>query len=136
MTPAEIYAELRKIAPSIAFAASHSPDIDEVWDGDGPDPADEGMIAVVVDVSATAIVGGEEVEGHGYLSSHYIEYGEDLGDVSGYLPQMLEEAVEELAEQLPDDSPVKAESAAVVVFLKEEMRRRYDEQRAEIEANR
>jgi hypothetical protein len=130
MTHDEIYGRLREIAPSIVFTATTQPDEDGVWDGDGPDPADDGMIMVEVIISARVIHKGEFGSGESYLSGHYIYPGDSPDDISGYLPQKLEEATADLINNLPDNSPFDKELNAVLIFLNQEMHSRYyDEQR-------
>jgi hypothetical protein len=129
MSADEIYAELRKLAPAVAFEAKVTLDPDFVWDGDGPEPDD--MLACDVDISARAIVGGVMLEGSASMGGHYV-YDEDdePGDLNGYLPQMLREAAGALLRQLPSTNPIRLELVVVDEFLKTEMRRRYDEQMA------
>lgn len=44
-SPEAIFTELKKIAPSIAFSVRREEDSNYRWDGDGPDPAEEGYVA-------------------------------------------------------------------------------------------
>lgn len=81
-----------------------------------------------VDVSATAIINGEEVVGHSYLGGHYIKPCEPLNDISGYLPQILEEAASNIFAEIPVMLPLHAEAKAARDFLRVEMRQRYDKQ--------
>src|SRR5690348_2884679 len=93
---APIFAQLAEAAPAIAFSASRSIDSYYSWDGDGPDPRDEGFDPCNVDVQAFAILGGSVIEGHDYLGGCYYRHDEPMGDVHGYLLQMLQAATEEL----------------------------------------
>jgi hypothetical protein len=99
ITPREVFAGLRKVAPSISFAVSWTEDPHYHWDGDGPDPGYDGFVAYDVDVYARAILGGKMVEGRQSLGGvyerpeHYPDYDPDI---HGYLVQMLEEALEDL----------------------------------------
>lgn len=92
----EIYETLAKVAPSIAFSASREHDPNFVWDGDGPDPEEEGFIPCDVDVCAQTICGGLLFEGHAYLGGSYFKSGERVDDCHGYLLQMMEEALVDL----------------------------------------
>lgn len=127
MTADEIYAKLREIAPSIAFSASREHDHDEIWDGDGPDPAEDGYTPYVVEVNANVIINGEFIESAAYLGGSYYQYDEPLDDVHGYLPQMLEEAATELYDEI-NIGDLKVQLSGVITFLKNEMRERYDAQ--------
>jgi hypothetical protein len=130
MTANDILAELKRLAPSVAFSATDAPDDDGVWDGDGPDPIEYGLTPREVTVTAMAIVGGEAFRGNAYLTGCYLGHGERLGDIHGYLPQMLDEAADDLLAKLDSqpDSPVPNELGAVQSFLTQEMRDRYEAQ--------
>jgi hypothetical protein len=136
MTAKEIFAKLKTIAPNVAFAVGTTPDPSFQWDGDGPDPQDNGYEPVDVDVTATAIVDGEMLTGTDNMGGHYVNDDEPDDELGGYLPQMLRDAAEDLRTSLARNSPLKAELVAVEDFLKTEMRDRYNAQRAEIEASR
>jgi hypothetical protein len=127
MTPEQIFDELKTRAPSICFAISREEDSYFSWDGDGPDPRDDGYTPYNVDVEARAIENGEVRTGRNSLGGSYYKPEEPLGDVHGYLPQMLEEAAEELCGQLSDAS-LRVQARAAQAFLNEEMQRRYDAQ--------
>jgi hypothetical protein len=131
-TANDLLAVLRSAAPNVAFSVTAEYDPNFRWDGDGPDPEDEGFEAHDVTVAAKAIVAGEELEGEAYLGGHYLKDGEPLGDLGGYLPQMLEEAARELAGQLemPRDTVLAGQLADAIALIKGEMRARYDEQMA------
>ena len=121
-----ILMELKKIAPSIAFSVEHTVDRDYEWDGDGPDPREEGFDPYDVDVYATAIVDGDEVEGRASLGGTYDKPDDIDPDIGGYLPQMLQEAAEELASKV--SGPLRAEAKAASKYLKDVMRSRYDKE--------
>ena len=95
-TSTAIMKKLREIAPSIHFEAEYSVDVHAKWDGDGPDPIDEGMNAYYVDVFARAVVGGKSLTGQSSLGGVYEFPNKHDPDIGGYLPQMLEEAVNDL----------------------------------------
>jgi len=81
----------------IAFTLCRTEDPSFRWDGDGPDPSKDGFLAYDVTVKARTIVEGEIMEACEYLGGSYYKHDEPLGDVHGYLPQMLEEAASKLA---------------------------------------
>jgi hypothetical protein len=120
-----ILKELKGIAPSIAFGVDYEVDPNFVWDGDGPDPREEGFEAYDIDVSATAVEDGKMVVGHGYLGGSYERPGEFDPDIGGYLPQMLQEAVQDLATQVSGD--LLAQANAADKYLDEVLHLRYEE---------
>ena len=131
-----LYAELARLAPSVAFEAARTLDPLYQWDGDGPDPADDGFEPYDVDVTATAVVAGRKVAGTSSLGGSYHRPGEPLDDAHGYLPQMLLEAAEELLGLVEDLDPSQAAAVrvhldAALAFIKREMSARYEAQRAE-----
>lgn len=134
MTATEIYARLKTLAPSVVFSAKAEVDYNFRWDGDGPDPVDEGYDAHDVEVTATAVTEGTLQTGTAYMCGHYRKDDEPLDDLGGYLPQMLEEAAMELVTLTPPDSHLRRELTNALSFLKQEMQDRYDAQRAEIES--
>lgn len=102
--------DLAKIAPSIS--------IQTIWKVDedcGPiskecdifDPSDDyNWTPWQSNISAIAIVNGEEIEGNAYLGGTWEKAGdlpeESNPDISGYEPQMTAEALRELGEQITD----------------------------------
>lgn len=101
-TAPAIFRELRRISPDIAFAINWQEDPHFEWDGDGPDPRDEGFVPYDADVTAKTIIHGEEYEGKDSLGGVYDLPGEKDLDVHGYLPGMLHSALKELLGDLPD----------------------------------
>lgn len=101
-TAPAIFRELKRIAPDIAFAVDWEEDHHFKWDGDGPDPREEGYRFYDVRVSAKTIIHGEEYEGKEYLGGVDGKPDEQDPDVHGYLPQMLLEAVASMMGDLPD----------------------------------
>lgn len=117
---------LAKIAPAITFNVAREYDPHFRWDGDGPDPVEEGYLPHDVTVYATA---GNR-EGIASMVGHYQKPGE-VDDLGGYLPQMLEEAVNALAMEIQGDSFYKTaerDIAVAVRYLKREMAERYAKQ--------
>lgn len=96
-----IYAELRKLAPSVCFSASREVDPYFTWDGDGEDPVNNGYTPYDVDVTASVIVGGVLVQETDSLGGCYFMDDEPIGDIHGYLPQMIQEAAVALLHKLP-----------------------------------
>jgi hypothetical protein len=124
-TPEAIFRELKRIAPDIAFSVSWAEDPDYKWDGDGPDPRDHGYLFYDVDVSAKAIIHGEEYEGHEYLGGVDGTHDEQDLDVHGYLPQMLHGAVGDLLKDLPDSM---SQAQAAMRYMEEILQVRYHQQ--------
>ena len=87
---------LRLARPDVAITVSRSHDSYFSWNGDGPDPRDEGFDPYNVDVVASTIHNGVLIEGRSSLGGSYFREDEPIGEIHGYLPQMVEEAVEEL----------------------------------------
>ena len=119
---------LNKAAPHIAFEVSYEEDPNFTWDGDGPDPANEGFAAYNVKVQALTIIKGSPVEGNNYLGGTYVKYRErgpvnPDPDIGGYLPQMLDEALLDLVKtaRIPPawlKKEAKAAQAAVAKYAK------------------
>lgn len=122
--PEKIFHELKRIAPSIVFSVSRTEDEDSKWDGDGPDPAEEGFVAYNVEVTAMAIVKGEEIEGVTYLGGSYDKPGEQDPDIHGYLPQMLDDALDDMVGTL--SGLLLRQAKAAKKYLRDAMKRRYD----------
>jgi hypothetical protein len=120
----QIYATLRKIAPNIRFSAEWNQDESFVWDGNpDDDPTEFGYVAHDVDVTARAIVYGDDVEGRQSLGGVYDKPYEKDPDIHGYLPQMLEEAAADLERQVTGEW--KKQLQAARKYLKEVLRGRY-----------
>lgn len=94
-------AELVVTRPDIAVSVTRSHDETFRWDGDGPDPEEEGFLPHDVDVTARCIRNGKMYEGTASLGGSYFQPEEFTGEIHGYLPQMLEEAVKDLDAALP-----------------------------------
>jgi hypothetical protein len=89
-----------KVAPSIAIAVSYELDRYFQWDGDGPDPSEEGYNPYDVTVKASTIANGEELHGEAHLGGTYEKsVSEADPEINGYLNQMVDEALDELAKQ-------------------------------------
>lgn len=123
----DIFSDLRKIAPNLSFSTKWTEDPSFVWDGDGPDPAEQGMVAYDVDVFARAIIDGIMAEGRESLGGCYDEPHKRDPDIHGYLPQMLEEATQELSKSV--SGPLQRQCAAAIKYLKGVMRQNYEAER-------
>lgn len=102
---------LKQERPDMAIIVVRTVDEYYVWDGDGEDPRCDGLDPYNVDVIARTIRGGVEIAGCSSLGGCYFEPGEPIGEIHGYLFQMVDEAVTELASHLADlvvDPPVPA----------------------------
>jgi hypothetical protein len=93
-------ARLRKQFPNLAIEVTREADVNFIWDGEGPDPAEEGYLPYDVKVAARVIHAGRIVEGVQYLGGSYFEYDEPTGEIHGYLPQMIDEALDKLRKEL------------------------------------
>ena len=91
---------LRASLPDVAITVTREEDPYFVWDGDGPDPIENGFEPCNVTVTASTIHHGELIQGKSTLGGSYFEPDEPCADIHGYLPQMVEEAVEELDAEL------------------------------------
>ena len=114
---------LGQVAPSIAFSIEYTEDPHFQWDGDGPDPTDEGYVAYDVDVYARAIAGGETIEGRDSLGGTYDKPHKKDPNVGGYLIDMLGQALEDLMGQgskLPSSTLKQAKAA--IAWLKKQPR--------------
>jgi hypothetical protein len=133
MKAQELLEALRTWAPFIVFKIERARDDSFRWDGDGPDPCDEGFTCYDVDVSATAISKGREYTGHGSLGGHYDKHPFD-DDLGGYLPQLLLEAAQELEDVLDEgECPAGfSDCRSAIRFLRIELKQRYDAQRATV----
>lgn len=92
---------LKDLAPTVAISVTREHDPDGKWDGEAPDPTDQGYVPCVVVVRVFTIVNGEIAEGTSYLGNSYYKPEEDTGMAHGYLPQMIEEAITELLRNHP-----------------------------------
>jgi len=124
----EICERLRRIAPNVVFQSSRDPDQTFRWDGDGPDPSEEGYLPYDVTVTARAIVRGELVEGNASLGGSYYKPDEPVGSIHGYLPQMLKEAAAELLRIAP--ASLRHQLKGAIEYLKHLMRREWQDEQS------
>lgn len=121
-----IFRNLALVAPSISFEVNRTEDPYFVWDGDGPDPREEGYIPYDYDVYARAIIGGKLFEGRQSLGGSYGSPDDEDGDrdIHGYLPQMIDEALDELSEEV-GRKPIRKEIKAAQKYMEGIMEKRY-----------
>ena len=101
MTGIERIEALRKTRPDTAIAVEWEIDPYFRWDGDGPAPWDEA--AHNVTVTASAIREGRLVVGYACLGRCYSPIGgPHCPEVHGYLPQLIEEALQKLDGELKE----------------------------------
>lgn len=128
------YSALKIAAPSIVISATKEIDNSFRWDGDGPDPVTQGLYPHDVTVTARAIVNGEIIEGNAYLGGSYFESdAKGVGDVHGYLNQMVDEALCVL-DGLQGVPHLFDEIRVAQAFLKQDREASYAVQRKEIES--
>jgi hypothetical protein len=148
----ELQKSLATLAPSIAIETRWSPDFDSgpiSKECDGFDPSDDHKWgAWQSEIRATATINGEEISGNAYLGGTFELYDDNPAEsnptISGYENQMTAEALQELQSDLealeatvfPHGERLIAEIEAALAYLKEEARKSYEAQRAEIEAQR
>lgn len=128
-TAPQVLAKLKKIAPHIAIKTVWSRDPHFRWDGDGPDPAEDGYLAYDVDVYARAIADGQVVEGRDSIGGSYSKPGQFDPEVNGYFLGLLGRALHDLWEQLKDkDEELDLEINAAKDLIERAARIHYDEQ--------
>lgn len=128
---------LAAVAPQIAIETIWQYDHDEPWEGDwtkGEDQAD--WQCWQSEVRASAICAGQLIEGSAHLGGTWEKYGDCPSrtnpDISGYLPQMIDEALDELKLQCPKAGNTSRQITKAISLLKTEMRERYEAQRKEM----
>ncbi len=105
--PAQLLAALAKVAPSISIETiwSHDEDADGSFFADNGQDADD-FTAWQSEVKASAIIAGKLVSGSAYLGGTWEKFGDHPAksnpEISGYLPQMIEEALGELLALTPE----------------------------------
>lgn len=138
-TPKQIFNRLAEIAPSVAFKVVWTHDQDakfsDIKQCLGPNARPSQWQAWASEVNAVTIINGELFEASEYLCGTWEKARQHPGkcnpDISGYLPQMLEEALQDLASLILVRSKSKTDGLEVenaIAFIKTEMRERYDEQ--------
>jgi hypothetical protein len=131
MTGRERIAQLKVERPDVVIEVVRTPDPYSVWDGD--EPIGDEFVCYDHDVIAYTIRDGERVEGRNSLGGSWYdpfdktpENLDCLAEISGYLLQMVDEALEELDGQLPElmmceicGEPAGAGGALCPVHLRE-----------------
>lgn len=123
---ASIKRKLAELAPEIEFTSTRERDPFCKWDGNIP--LAKGYHAYYVTVRARAIHKGEMCEAEAYIGGSYYRDTEPLGEVHGYLPQMLEEAVDELSRKVGSNPSLCGQALRARDWLKELMRQNWEEQ--------
>lgn len=95
---------LAKVAPTVGITVNRTVDRHYEWDGDGPDPIEEGYLPYDIVVVATMIVDGKTLHGQDSLGGNYEKPGRHDPEVSGYFHQMLVAALEDLRLNLEFES--------------------------------
>ncbi len=125
-TAAALLARLAVLAPSVSIETiwEHDTDIHPDIRKDCDMPADtdpDDWQAWQSEVRASCIVAGALVSGSEYMGGTWEKFGDDPAEsnpeISGYLPQMIEAALEELGRQLPAKHPASAEIAAALEVI-------------------
>jgi hypothetical protein len=101
--------EFASLAPGLALNTTWEPDPYFSWNGDGPDPRENGYSPYDVKVTATIISNGLMFENSADLGGCYAQPGEFCPEVHGYWNQMAEEAISELP-----DFPGKAAALSLL----------------------
>jgi hypothetical protein len=116
---AELLARLAQLAPSISIETiwEHDMDCRDITKDcdmpEGTDPAD--WQAWQSEVKASAVVNGRHVSGNAYLGGTWEKYGDDPAqsnpEISGYLPQMIQEALQNLRPSLSPAMQAECDAA-------------------------
>jgi len=97
----EIIDSLKSSRPDVAITVEWIFDEYCAWDGDGPDPEDEGYFPHDVDVTATTIRNGVILTGTASLGGCYSPLdGPHCPEIHGYAAQLIEDALADLDKQL------------------------------------
>lgn len=96
-----IIEQLKTTRPEVVVKVTWEEDHDYEWDGDGPDPIDDGYYPHIVVVVAYTIRNGEIFEGCDSLGGCYSkDHGVSEPDINGYLDGLVSDAVAKLDKQL------------------------------------
>ena len=88
--------KLKTEFPEIYVSTLWEYDKEYGWDGDGPDPQDEGYFPHRVSVGAEKIVNGEKLTGFAYLGGCYKLPQDENEEVGGYFEELAREAIDNL----------------------------------------
>lgn len=102
----EFLATVRALCPSVCIEAIWSADANAKWDIEDDSLDRDDFTAWQSEVRASAIIAGQMLSGSAYLGGTWEKFGDNPNEsnpeISGYLPQMLEEALRELGRQTTD----------------------------------
>jgi len=115
--------KLTRIAPSVAIETVWEHDLDERWND--PTNADwtrgenrDDWQAWQSEVRAAAIHQGRILDGHAYLGGTWEKFGDNPAEsnpnISGYENQMTQEALKDLAAQLPEKQDLQYQIARAI----------------------
>ena len=134
----QLQKHLATLAPSISIITLWEPDpasepISKECDGFAPSEDDE-WVTWQSEIRATAIVAGEEVRGSAYLGGTFERAGDAPEtrnpEISGYEPQMTQEALSDLRTTLGGRGELAMECSAGIAYLAKFMADEYAAQRA------
>lgn len=137
----QLQKELAKIAPSISIETIWEHDIDH-----GPvskeccgfdESEDDDWQCWQSEIRATTIQNGDEVSGSAYLGGTYEKYGDNPAtsnpEISGYEPQMTEEALEDLLPLISiTDRATRNQINKAIKHIKRKMHESYEAQRQQL----
>ena len=128
--PKRIISQLATIAPMVAIEVEWSEDTDARWEGSWTKGEDRnGWKAWQSDVKATVIQNGKILTGTGSLGGTWEKFGEHPSDtnpdISGYFPQKLLEALQEIGPQLTKPCEFEHSLLMAIDFMKREIQDRY-----------
>ncbi len=132
-----LLSSLALVAPSIALAITWERDELSKWDIEDSTLDPDDFEAWQSEVTATAIVDGKLACGSDNLGGTWEKFGDHPSksnpDISGYLPQMADEAYGELKHRLPITAhSLRAECELAQAYLEKWMRKSYEEQQRDI----
>lgn len=119
-----IVRKLDEIAPDVGIVTKWEEDPSYRWDGEGPDPREEGYVPHDVWVIAEAWDRGRKFQGQDVLGGVYEKPGSRDPMIHGYFYQMLDQALGKLAAK---DLPrrLRLQVAAARRYVWDEMERIY-----------
>lgn len=144
MNTSPLLGALAICAPSIAVGVQWERDDQYRWDGSGPNPKKSGLYPHDVSVRVSIIGLGRLLHGFAFLGGCYARPNRMTPsdhDVHGYLPTMVEEAIEEAGRALSKVVPLPGgfgdhctahfdsfahDMGAAITYLKDERLRRHE----------
>lgn len=118
--PSELFATLNAIAPAICIETIWEHDEDARWDIEDNTLDPDDFTAWQSEVRASVILDGKLVSESAYMSGTWEKYGDDPRksnpEISGYLPQMIQEALRELLKRTTNPGQVAQIQAALNVI--------------------